>query len=72
MTRKANVSEPSWRARIPNGVSAAILFVALISLGVARAFVGLHLGHGITVFSFSVGLLFCFAALYIHDRRKLR
>jgi hypothetical protein len=70
MTRKGIASEPSWRARIPKGVSIALLFAGLISFGVSRTFIGLHFGEGITVFSFSAGILLCVAALFIHDRRR--
>jgi hypothetical protein len=71
MTRKGSASDPSWRAKIPRGVSVALLFVGLFSLGVARTFVGLHFGEGITIFSFSAGVLLCVVALFIFDGRRV-
>jgi small basic protein len=70
MTRKGIASEPPWRARISKSVSLALLFAGLISFGVSRTFVGLHFGEGITVFSFSAGILLCAAAVFIHDRHR--
>jgi hypothetical protein len=70
MTRKAIASDSSWRARIPRSVSVALLFAGLFSLGVARTFIGLHFGEGITIFSFSAGVFLCIAALFIYDRHR--
>jgi hypothetical protein len=68
--RKGIASDPPWRQKIPRSVSVALLFAGLFSLGVGRAFVGLHFGEGITVFSFSAGILLCAVALFIYDRHR--
>jgi hypothetical protein len=70
MTRKEIASDSSWRAKIPRGVSVALFFAGLFSLGVSRAFVGLHFGEGITISSFSAGVLLCVVALFIHERHR--
>jgi hypothetical protein len=70
MTRKEIASDPSWRAKIPRNVSVALLFAGLFSLGVSRAFIGLHFGEGITIFSFSAGVLLCVVAMFIYDRHR--
>jgi hypothetical protein len=70
MTRKAAASERPWRERIPDGVNLALLFAGLILLGVSRTFVGLHFGEGITIFSFSAGMLLTAAALFIRGRHR--
>jgi hypothetical protein len=70
MTRKGIASDPPWRARIPRSVSVALLFAGLFSLGVGRAFIGLHFGEGITIFSFSAGVSLCVVAFFIHGRRR--
>jgi len=68
--RKGIASDPPWRQKIPRSVSLALLFFGLFSLGVGRAFVGLHFGEGVTVFSFSAGILLCAVALFIYGRHR--
>jgi hypothetical protein len=70
MTRKGTASDSSLKAKVWQGAGIPLIFVGMISLGVARVLIGLHLGEGIKIFTFFGGALLLGLGLFIKGRKR--
>jgi hypothetical protein len=57
-------------SEMSRNIGVAFIFVGLGSLAVWRVFVSLHLGGGINVFSFVIGISLCVCGLLILNRHR--
>jgi LPXTG-motif cell wall-anchored protein len=70
MTRKGIASDWSLKAKVWQGAGILLIFVGMISLGVARMSIGLHLREGIKIFTFFGGALLLGLGLFIQGRKR--
>ena len=70
MTRKGIASDSSLIVKVRQGAGIVLVFLGMISLGVARALIGLHLGEGVKIFTFFGGALLLGLGFFIQGRKR--
>ena len=70
MTRKGIESDSSLKAKVRQGAGIVLIFLGMISLGVARVLIGLHLGEGIKILTFFGGALLLGLGFFIQGRKR--
>ena len=70
MTRKGIEFNTSRKAQFQISTGVVLILVGMFSMGVSRAFIGLHFGEAITIFSFFGGIALLGLGLFVEKRRR--
>jgi hypothetical protein len=70
MTHKGIASDSSLKAKVWQRAGILLIFVGMISMGVARVLIGLHLGEGIKILTFFGGALLLGLGFFIQGAKR--
>ena len=70
MTHKGIASDSSLKAKVWQRAGILLIFVGMISMGVARVLIGLHLGEGIKILTFFDGALLLGLGFFIQGAKR--
>jgi hypothetical protein len=70
MARKGIGFNTSRKPNFQISAGVVLIFAGMFSMGVSRAFIGLHFGEAIKIFSFFGGIVLLGLGLYVEKRRR--